>query len=114
MSTKWRVATLIAPLLGGAFFPTLLMADVIINAPRAPREPGWSGPAILTPAEKETNRQIPILERHYRPGHVYGNMVRRHHYRDTIIPSHRDRVEMLETFRSGQPTNGKYVKDKYR
>lgn len=89
-------------------------ADVNINAPRVNREPGWSGPALLGPAEKEANKSIPILERSYRPGHVYGNMVRRHHYRDTVIPSHRDRVEMLETLRTKQPSNGKYVKDNYR
>lgn len=91
-----------------------LRANVNINAPRVNREPGWSGPALLGPAEKEANKSIPILERSYRPGHVYGNMVRRHHYRDTVIPSHRDRVEMLETLRTKQPSNGKYVKDNYR
>jgi len=89
-------------------------ADVNFNAPRVNREPGWSGPALLGPEEKEANKTVPILERSYRPGHVYGNMVRRHHYRDTVIPSHRDRVEMLETLRTKQPSNGKYVKDNYR
>ena len=90
-------------------------ADVILNAPRVNREPGWAGPALLGPAEKEANQSIPIFERSYRPGHIYGNMVRRHHYRDTVIPSHRDRVEMWSVVRSKQPvTNGKYVKDKYR
>lgn len=103
--------------LGGSFLQMLspaVVADVTLNASRVNREPGWAGPAWLSPEEKEVNQQIPILERSYRPGHVYGNMVRRHHYRDTIIPSHRDRVEMLEVFRNKQPANGKYVKDKYR
>lgn len=91
-----------------------LRADVILNAPRVNREPGWTGPALMGPAEKEANNEKPMLERPYRPGHIYGNMTRRHHYRDTIIPSHRDRVEMIEALRTKQPTNGKYVKDKYR
>ena len=30
---------------------------------------------------KEEIKQIPILDRHFRPGHVYGNTVRRRYYR---------------------------------
>lgn len=114
MMTQFRRVTYVLSIAMVAMVCQWAMADVNINAPRVNREPGWSGPALMGPAEKEANKEIPILERQYRPGHVYGNMVRRHHYRDTIVPSHRDRVEMLETFRTKQPANGKYVKDKYR
>lgn len=114
MRSTIRLATGFVLLANSFYLCQPLMADVTFNAPRVNREPGWAGPALLSPEQKEANKDIPILERQYRPGHVYGNMMRRHHYRDTIIPSHRDRVEMLETLRTKQPTNGKYVKDKYR
>jgi hypothetical protein len=92
----------------------LVQAEPTLNASRVKREPGWAGPALLSGPEKAANKDIPILERPYRPGHVYGNMTRRHHYRDTIVPSHRDRVEMLDALILKQPVPNKYVKDKYR
>lgn len=85
-----------------------------LNAQRVKREPGWSGPSVLRGSTKEANQSIPILERSYRPMHVYGNMTRRHHYRGTVIPSHRDRVEMLQAITTKQPVGQKYVKNRYR
>lgn len=85
-----------------------------LNAQRVKREPGWSGPSVLRGSAKEANQNIPILERNYRPTHVYGNMTRRHHYRGTVIPSHRDRVEMLQAVVTKQPVGQKYVKNRYR
>jgi hypothetical protein len=38
------------------------------------------------------------LERPYRPLHFYGNMQRRHHYRDTVIPSRTDRSDRRSAF----------------
>jgi hypothetical protein len=84
------------------------------NAQRVNREPGWSGPSVLQGDAKTTNNDIPILERDYRPLHVYGNMTRRHHYRGTVIPSHRDRVEMLQALVTKEPVSDKYVKNRYR
>ncbi|NLF70347.1 MAG: hypothetical protein GX575_15005 [Candidatus Anammoximicrobium sp.] len=49
------------------------------------QEPGWS-PVII--ARGEMRRHIeatPILERPYRPLHVYGNAVRRAHYRGSPL-----------------------------
>ncbi len=93
---------------------SLAYAKPRLNAQRVRHEPGWSGPSVLRGGAKEANQNIPILERDYRPMHVVGNMTRRHHYRGTVIPSHRDRVEMLQATVSKQPVASKYVKNRYR
>ncbi len=98
-------------LVGSASF---VYAKPKLNAQRVTREPGWSGPSVLRGGAKDVNQNIPILERSYRPMHVYGNMTRRHHYRGTVIPSHRDRVEMLQAVVTKQPVGQKYVKNRYR
>ena len=85
-----------------------------LNTQRVKHEPGWSGPSVLQGDAKTANQDIPILERDYRPLHVYGNMSRRHHYRGTVIPSHRDRVEMFQAIVTKQPVEEKYVKNRYR
>jgi hypothetical protein len=95
-------------------FGSIAYAKPRLNAPRVKREPGWSGPSRLSGPQKAQNKSIPILERSYRPMHVYGNMTRRHHYRGTIIPSHRDRTEMLQAMVSKAPVPQKYVKNRYR
>ena len=85
-----------------------------LNTQRVKHEPGWSGPSVLQGDTKTANQDLPILERDYRPLHVYGNMTRRHHYRGTVIPSHRDRVDMLQAIVTKQPVEEKYVKNRYR
>lgn len=90
------------------------MAKPRLNAPRAKHEPGWTGPTRLSGTAKAANRSVPILERSYRPFHVYGNMTRRHHYRGTIIPSHRDRTEMLQAMMTKKPVPHKYVTNRYK
>jgi hypothetical protein len=114
MFKKWIVGvTLIAaglvPLLS-----TVALAKPRLNAPRVKHEPGWTGPSRLVGASKTENKNIPILERSYRPFHVYGNMNRRHHYRGTVIPSHRDRTEMLQALVTKAPVPHKFVKNRYR
>ena len=106
------VSVVIALVLVG--FGSFAYAKPKLNAQRVNREPGWSGPSVLRGRAKEANENIPILERNYRPTHVYGNMTRRHHYRGTVIPSHRDRVEMLQAIVTKQPVGQKYVKNRYR
>ncbi len=110
MSTALAVA--IAVLLVG--FGSIAFAKPKLNSQRVKREPGWTGPSVLRGSLKDANKAIPILERSYRPLHVYGNMTRRHHYRGTVIPSHRDRVEMLQAMTTKQPVTQKYVKNRYR
>jgi len=85
-----------------------------LNTQRVKHEPGWSGPIVLQGDAITAKQDIPILDREYRPLHVYGNMTRRHHYRGTVIPSHRDRVEMLHAIVTKQPVEEKYVKNRYR
>jgi len=95
-------------------FGSFANAKPKFNSQRVKREPGWSGPSRLTGAAKASNKDTPILERSYRPLHVYGNMTRRHHYRGTVIPSHRDRTEMLQALVTKEPVKQKYVKNRYR
>jgi hypothetical protein len=79
-----------------------------INAPRVADEPQWAGKILLRGDEKARQQATPILEREYRPLHVYGNMQRRHHYRDTVFPSHRDRTDMLKAFMGRKPSRNRY------
>jgi hypothetical protein len=95
-------------------FGSMAFAKPRLNAQRVKREPGWSGPSRLSGPAKAENKSTPILERAYRPLHIYGNMTRRHHYRGTVIPSHRDRTEMLQALVTKQPVTQKYVKNRYR
>ncbi len=49
-------------------------------------EPGWS-PVIVARGEyRDQIQSTPIEKRPYRPLHVYGNTVRRQHYRGTPLP----------------------------
>ncbi len=73
-------------------------AEPKFNAPRVYEEPRWNSQIIMRGPDKAQNDAVPILERDYRPLHVYGNMQRRHHYRGTVIPSHRDRTDMRDAF----------------
>ena len=49
-------------------------------------EPGWSLRVIATGDFRRKIQSTPIEKRPYRPLHVYGNTVRRRHYRGTILP----------------------------
>jgi hypothetical protein len=111
-----KLSTIIVALLAVLFVTvgSFAYAKPKLNAQRVKREPGWSGPSRLTGNAKVANDNIPILERNYRPLHVVGNTTRRHHYRGTVIPSHRDRVEMLQALVTKEPVQQKYVKNRYR
>lgn len=50
-------------------------------------EPGWSDEIIVTGPAREALQSLHILDRPYRPGHFYGNTVRRLHYRSQLLPS---------------------------
>ncbi|GAA5507175.1 hypothetical protein [Novipirellula caenicola] len=49
-------------------------------------EPGWSPIIIPTGAYRQEIKSMPIEQRPYRPGHFYGNTVRRLHYRGEVLP----------------------------
>jgi hypothetical protein len=57
----------------------------------------------LKGASKAANKSIDILERSYRPGHFYGNTVRRLHYRGTVLPDRQDRIDMVRAFKAKGP-----------
>jgi hypothetical protein len=79
-----------------------VFADPRFNAQRASGEPQWEGKVFLQGEAKAIKDATPILERPYRPLHLYGNMQRRHHYRDTVIPSRTDRHDRREAFTSAR------------
>lgn len=56
-------------------------------------EPRWSPGIVLTGAEREAIKSLPMTQRPYRPLHVYGNTVRRLYYRGTALPAPRDVVQ---------------------
>jgi len=94
-------------LLGVTCLSPFASAKPKVNAQRQRDEPRWNSQVFMKGEEKAINKATPILERDYRPGHVYGNMYRRHHYRGTVVPSHRDRTDM------GDAVLG-YPEDRYR
>jgi hypothetical protein len=53
-------------------------------------ETGWSTAVNPLSPEAQQIRQQPLLERPNRPFHVYGNTVRRMHYRGSPLPTTRD------------------------
>lgn len=50
-------------------------------------EPGWERGVIKFGAEREKIQNTPVINRPYRPLHVYGNTVRRRHYRGRAVPA---------------------------
>ncbi len=61
-----------------------------MSEPPAAAEPNWSSSVLPIGAEAQQIRQMDILNRPYRPGHFYGNTVRRMHYRGRPWPLPRD------------------------
>jgi len=53
-------------------------------------EPGWGGPVIARGELRAEIQSTPVVERSYRPFHIYGNTVRRRYYRRTAVPAPRD------------------------
>jgi hypothetical protein len=79
----------------------ILFSALFFGAERsAAAEPGWSPVIIATGAYREQIRSTPIELRPYRPLHIYGNTVRRIHYRGTPLPIPR---RMSFTRRADQP-----------
>lgn len=56
-------------------------------------EPGWTRGVVRLGESREAIKSLPMTERPYRPLHVYGNTVRRLHYRGTAVPAPRDLVQ---------------------
>lgn len=56
-------------------------------------EPGWTHGVVRVGESREAIKSLPMTERPYRPLHVYGNTIRRMHYRGTAAPAPRDLVQ---------------------
>jgi hypothetical protein len=56
------------------------------------QEPGWWGVVIARGEDQARVEATPILERPYRPLHIYGNTVRRQYYRGSAMPTANDLV----------------------
>lgn len=74
------------------FLTSLALIAVSITGLQA-GEPGWTHGVVKTGESREAIKSLPMTERPYRPLHVYGNTVRRLHYRGTVVPSARDLVQ---------------------
>ena len=55
-------------------------------------EPNWTYGIVRVGESRDAIKSMPITDRPYRPLHVYGNTVRRMHYRGTAVPAPRDIV----------------------
>jgi len=53
-------------------------------------EPSWAGRAVVSRAQRALIESTPIVQRSYRPLHVYGNTVRRAYYHDRLLPRPRE------------------------
>ena len=71
----------------------LATATTRAEPPKPMEEPGWLGVVFARGDLKKEIDATPILERPYRPLHVYGNTVRRNFYRGTPAPRVRDVVQ---------------------
>lgn len=72
-------------LIGAIVVVWFLVSQVSLAA--GSQEPGYASKVIVTGAEREKIKSMPITARPYRPLHFYGNTVRRMHYRGTPLPS---------------------------
>jgi hypothetical protein len=70
-----------------------LMYLLVLISPAYALEPGWSSVVASRGTRHKQLQSTPILCRPYRPFHVYGNTVRRIHYRGSPLPQRRDFVQ---------------------
>jgi hypothetical protein len=68
-------------------FCFVLLMTILSTAVSIGEQPGWSSSVIARGEERQQIRATPIEQRPYRPLHVYGNTVRRIHYRGTPLPT---------------------------
>ena len=59
---------------------------VLLSPTVVGQEPGWSGVIVARGSERVAIESTPMIYRSYRPFHVYGNTVRRRHYRGSAVP----------------------------
>ena len=71
---------------------SMAQTPVVVPAAAHP-EPGWLGVVIARGDLREQIEATPILDRPYRPLHIYGNTVRRNYYRGAPGPRVRDMAQ---------------------
>ena len=69
----------------------------VAAADNALGEPSWSRGVVLSGEARAVKNQTPILEREYRPLHIYGNTVRRLYYRGAARPTISDGFQAIKT-----------------
>lgn len=62
------------------------------------QEPSWTGPIVKRGEDRVQTNHTPIENRPYRPFHVYGNTVRRIHYRSQALPRPKDAIQGTAAF----------------
>jgi hypothetical protein len=75
---------------------TLLAVVLLAADPAQGQEPGWKGTIVAVGAERTKIQSTEIRKRPYRPFHIYGNTVRRLHYRRQPLPLPRDLFQGLD------------------
>ncbi|MCA9132064.1 MAG: hypothetical protein KDA45_02880 [Planctomycetales bacterium] len=65
----------------------LLLLSFSLHAMAIAGEPQWTHRVIKLGEDRQQSNSTDILLRPYRPLHVYGNTVRRLHYRGQALPS---------------------------
>lgn len=66
------------------------LTALLLTTAATANETQWSGAINPLSPEAQEIRRKPILERPDRPGHIYGNTVRRMHRRGNPLPLQRD------------------------
>ncbi len=70
--------------------------SLFLATPLLGQEPRWSGDVFA----RGRYSSLPMTHRPYRPFHIYGNTVRRAHYRGTAMPAPRDFFRGLRALRN--------------
>ena len=65
---------------------TVILTILLLATACAQAEPGWRTVVVARGAEREVLRATPVVQRPYRPLHIYGNSIRRLHYRGYVLP----------------------------
>ncbi len=79
---KHTVRKIVATALALAFLASCLPASRLVA-----QEPGWHPRVLKLGEDRQRTNRLPVVQRPYRPLHIYGNSVRRLHYRGTALPT---------------------------
>ncbi|XZE54890.1 hypothetical protein SH139x_000871 [Planctomycetaceae bacterium SH139] len=67
---------------------SIVLLDTCLPASRlVAQEPGWHPRVLKLGDDRQRTNSLPVVQRPYRPLHIFGNSVRRLHYRGTLLPT---------------------------